>query len=227
MVTENTFPMRINKYLAHQGLCTRRQADELILKNKVFINNKPAKLGDKVMNTDQVEIKSSLKKYRYYKYYKPRGLATYTSDKKEMDIIKSLPLKNIFPIGRLDKDSEGLLILTDDGRLTDRLLNPEYFHDKEYRVSVDKELKPSFANKMSKGVIIENYKTKPCRIKILNEKDFLLTLTEGKKHQIRRMVTALGYTVKKLKRTRILNIQLGKLSPNEYEEISTLSLIHI
>ena len=219
--------MRINKYLAHQGLCTRRQADELILKNKVFINNKPAKLGDKVMNTDQVEIKSSLKKYRYYKYYKPRGLATYTSDKKEMDIIKSLPLKNIFPIGRLDKDSEGLLILTDDGRLTDRLLNPEYFHDKEYRVSVDKELKPSFANKMSKGVIIENYKTKPCRIKILNEKDFLLTLTEGKKHQIRRMVTALGYTVKKLKRTRILNIQLGKLSPNEYEEISTLSLIHI
>lgn len=221
MIQKNSFPMRINKYLAHNDFCTRRQADELISQKKVFINDKPAKLGDKVLATDKIEVRSSIKKYNYYKYYKPRGLVTHSNnEKKEVDIIKSLPLKNIFPLGRLDKDSEGLIILTNDGRLTDRLLNPEYSHDKEYEVTTDKELKTSFANKMSKGVLIEDYMTKPCQVIILGERKFRLILTEGKKHQIRRMCTALGYTVNKLKRVRILNINLGKLKSGEYEKIT-------
>ena len=124
-----------------------------------------------------------------------------------------------FPIGRIDKDSEGLIILTDDGRVTERLLSPEKGHEKEYEVVVDKKLTSLFKKKMSAGVNIEGYTTKPAEVVLKTDKTFLITITEGKKHQIRRMCAALGYQIQKLKRIRVINIELGKLKPAQYKKI--------
>jgi len=130
----------------------------------------------------------------------------------------------VFPVGRLDKDSEGLMILTNDGRVTGPLLNPEAEHEKEYEVRVDKAIKSGFIKKMAKGVDIEGYTTKRAKVKKTgrnpNGKTFRITLTEGKKHQIRRMCAALGYQVQSIKRVRIENIELGKLKPNQYRKLS-------
>ena len=127
--------------------------------------------------------------------------------------------KEIFPLGRLDKDSHGLMLLTNDGRVTDRLLNPEYAHDKEYIVSVKEKLRSNFKEKTEAGVDIEGYLTKKCKIEILNDFKFKITLTEGKKHQIRRMCVALHNEVQDLKRTRIMNIELGKLPAGSHRAI--------
>ena len=118
------FPMRINKYLAHKNLCTRREADTMIEAGKVTINGRKAVLGDKVSETDDVKVLFRQKKHRYFAYNKPRGIITHSPDKDEKDIKQSVPIQGVFPVGRLDKDSQGLIILTDDGRVTDKLLNP-------------------------------------------------------------------------------------------------------
>lgn len=211
--------MRINKYLAHKNLCTRREADTLISSGKVLINGRKAILGDKVQETDEVKVLFRTKKYRYFAYYKPRGIITHSPGENEKDILQSVPLSGVFPIGRLDKDSEGLIILTDDGRVTDKLLNPEYDHEKEYTVMTREVLPENFRNRMEKGVNIEGYKTKPCVVKILGAKRFSIALTEGKKHQIRRMCAAQDLSVSELKRTRVMNIQLQGLTSGEYREI--------
>ncbi len=206
--TTNLYPMRINKYLALKKISTRRGADELVVKKKVFINNKLAVLGSKVNENDKVEVKGNKKKeYVYFAYYKPIGIETVS------------PKEGLFPLGRLDKNSHGLLILTNDGRITDQLLNPKYFHEKEYVVHTKEKLRSSFKAKMEAGVNIEGYLTKPCKVKILNENTFRVTLTEGKKHQIRRMCSALFQEVADLKRERIMNIKLGNLKPNALREI--------
>ena len=139
------YPMRINKYLAHEGISTRRGADELIVKGKVLVNGRVAVLGEKVNKGDKVEMrgKSAAKKYLYYAYNKPVGVIAHSPQLGEKDIKKSVPM-NVFPVGRLDKDSSGLIILTNDDRVTDRLLNPGYDHDKEYRVRVAEPLRDSF-----------------------------------------------------------------------------------
>ena len=200
--------MRINKYLALKKISTRRGADELVVGKKVFINNKLAILGSKVNENDKVEVKGNKKKeYAYFAYYKPIGIETTS------------PKEGLFPLGRLDKNSHGLLILTNDGRITDQLLNPKYFHEKEYVVRTKEKLRSSFKAKMEAGVNIEGYMTKPCKVKILNENTFRVTLTEGKKHQIRRMCSALFQEVADLKRERIMNIKLGNLKPNALREI--------
>lgn len=203
--------MRINKYLAHQKISTRDGADKLVSAGLVFINGKRAALGSKVQEKDKVEVKGqkNSKQYVYYTYNKPAGLET-----PEISVIK-----DVFPIGRLDKDSHGLLILTNDGRITDLLLNPKYVHEKEYMVKTKEKLRGSFKQKMEAGVQIEDYKTKPCKVQIINENMFKIILTEGKKHQIRRMCSALFQEVADLKRTRIMNIELGKLGPNSTREI--------
>lgn len=216
---ESTFPMRINKYLAHKNYCTRREADSLISAGKVLINGKPAQLGDKVKETDKVDVRFRVKKYRYFAYNKPRGIITHSPEEDERDIRQSIPLVGVFPIGRLDKDSNGLIILTDDGRITDKLLNPEYDHDKEYVVTTKEELPANFAAKMEKGVNIEGYETKPAVVKVLTPKKFTITLTEGKKHQIRRMCSAVGLVVNTLQRTRIMNIRLSGLKEGEHRPI--------
>lgn len=213
------FPMRINKYLAHKNLCTRREADTLIAEGKVLINGRKAVLGDKIQETDLVKVLFRTKKYRYFAYYKPRGVITHSPEDDEKDIRQSIPLVGVFPIGRLDKDSEGLIMLTDDGRITDKLLNPEYDHEKEYVVTTREVLPENFKNRMEKGVNIEGYKTKPCIIKILGSKRFSIALTEGKKHQIRRMCAAQNLSVEELKRTRIMNIQLSGLESGKHREL--------
>jgi len=224
------YPMRINKYLALKNYSTRRGADELIGRGLVSINGHKAKLGDKVGETDTVEIKGSgpKKKYVYFAYNKPRGIITHSPQEGEEDIrgaVAHAPeLRGTFPVGRLDKDSYGLIILTNDGRVTDRLLNPKFDHDKEYEVTAQSALRPSFKEHMEQGVDIGGYTTKDCKVRIVSTTKFLITLSEGKKHQIRRMVAALHNTVTGLKRIRVLNIKLENIPEGEWRAIEGAEL---
>jgi 23S rRNA pseudouridine2604 synthase len=224
MIPKNEYPMRINKYLALRGDATRRGADTLIEERKVTINGRLARLGDQVFEKDTVLIKgANLKKYVYFAYYKPRGVISHSPQNEEksiVDAIRGQIRQEVFPVGRLDKDSHGLIILTNDGRITERLLSPNKEHEKEYELTVDKTITERFVKQMERGVDIEGYITKPacakaaagtCKLKII--------ITEGKKHQLRRMCAALGYTVRDIKRTRIMNIALGSLGSGQFREI--------
>lgn len=213
--------MRINKYLAWKKHSTRRGADELIEKGQVIINGRKAVLGDKVTESDAVEVRYRGKQpvMIYLAYNKPRGIVTHSAQKGEKDIGHSVLLKGVFPVGRLDKDSHGLIILTNDGRITERLLSPNFEHEKEYLVTTKEPLRSSFKEKMEAGVQIENEKTKPCKVKILDDHTFQIILTEGKKHQIRRMCVALFQEVDDLERLRVMNIVLGDLAPGSYRKI--------
>ncbi|KKS24048.1 MAG: RluF [Candidatus Nomurabacteria bacterium GW2011_GWC2_41_8] len=212
--------MRINKYLALKQISTRRGADELIADKKVFINGKLALLGSKINETDTVEVRGAkAKEYLYFAYNKLIGVETGSLYPAKRGA------ENLFPLGRLDKASHGLLILTNDGRITERLLNPKYFHEKEYVVKTSNKLRSNFKQKMEAGVNIEGYITKPCKVKIINDFTFRIVLTEGKKHQIRRMCSALFQEVADLKRERIMNIKLGSLKPNILREIKGVELI--
>jgi 23S rRNA pseudouridine2604 synthase len=211
--TNESYPMRINKYLALKKISTRRGADELVKEKKVFINGKLAELGSKVEEKDNVEVKGAKpKEYKYFSYNKPIGVETDS------------PKEGFFPLGRLDKNSHGLLILTNDGRITEQLLSPKYFHEKEYIVRTSNKLRSSFKNKMEAGVNIEGYQTKKCKVKIVNENTFKVILTEGKKHQIRRMCSALFQEIADLKRERIMNIKLGTLKDGGTREIKGAEL---
>lgn len=215
--------MRINKYLALKNIASRRESDLLITEKKVFINGKIALLGDKVNEKDKVEIKGENKNYVYFAFNKSKGVLTHSGDDLNKDInayLKKLNIKEkVYPLGRLDKDSYGLIILTNDGRITDKLLNPKFAHEKEYIVKTKYKLRSNFKEKMEQGVNIEGYKTKPAKVKIIDENTFSIILTEGKKHQIRRMVVALFNEVEDLKRIRIMNIKLEKLKLNTLREI--------
>jgi 23S rRNA pseudouridine2604 synthase len=215
------YPMRINKYLALKNYATRRGADELVLRGQVFINDSRAILGDKVNENDKVEVhqRGKAKEYIYLAYNKPRGIITHSPQHGEIDVKQNIAIRDVFPVGRLDKDSTGLLILTNDGRITDRLLNPKHEHDKEYIVTTKNPLRSSFKAKMEAGVKIENEQTKPCKVNIISENTFRVTLSEGKKHQIRRMCVALFQEVDTLKRVRIMNIILGKVEEGGYRKI--------
>ena len=224
------FPIRINKYLAHTGVASRREADELITKGKVTVNGAKATMGQAIEATDDVQIIGKTKAKTYYAYYKGRGVITHSPGEGETDIAtrlaKDFGLTHVAPIGRLDKDSEGLMILSNDGRLTGPLLDPENSKEKEYDVLVDKTINGMFKRAMEAGVDIEGYRTKPARLVAnpKNDKRFNLILTEGKKHQIRRMCAALGYQIQTLKRVRIMDIELGKLKPNQYRKIEGAEL---
>lgn len=217
---------RINKYLADKGIVSRREADALIERGRVLVNGKKAFLGQQVTDADKVTVDQAKEPARIYlAYYKGRGIITHSPGADEVDIAKRLKddygLTGVYPVGRLDKDSEGLLILTNDGRVTEPLLSPASGNDKEYEVEVDKTVNGIFLKKLEEGVKIERYKTKPAKA-AKNEKNnrrFTLTLIEGKKHQIRRMCAALGYQVRSLKRVRIINIKLGSLKPNQYRKL--------
>ncbi len=222
-----TYPVRINRYLYLKNICSRRKADELISQGHIKINGQTAVLGQKVNSTDNIEVDGTVKQiaqnYEYYVFNKPVGVVTHSPQEKEKsveDYFRKLKHKKLVHVGRLDKDSEGLMLLTNDGRIIDRMLNPKFGHEKEYQVKVDKELKESFARKMSKGVKIENYFTKPAECKVIGPKKFKIILSEGKKHQIRRMTAALGYQVKQLKRTRIMNLCLNNLPKGESRKIT-------
>ncbi len=226
--------MRINKYLADQQYASRRKADELITAGKVFINGRKAVLGDTVSETDKVEVKLTGKEIEpvYYAYYKPIGIVTHSPQNDDIDIKTAIQSQlkssekalNLFPIGRLDKDSHGLLILTNDGRITSKLLDPDEDHEKEYIVETKERLTQDFDMRMERGVVIkdgndEKFKTKPCIVHILGDRKFSIILTEGKKHQIRRMTESIGPHVVDLKRIRIMNIELGHMSPNTLRKL--------
>lgn len=217
------YPMRINKYLATKNYSTRRGADELIKKHRVFINGRPAELGDKVLMEDTVEVRLGKKErkqsYVYLAYNKPKGVVSHSPQRGDKGISDVIPMKDVFPVGRLDKNSHGLIILTNDGRVTDRLLSPKFDHDKEYLVTTKNKLRSSFKGKMESGVRIENEYAAPAKVEIINDHTFKVVLTEGKKHQIRRMCSALFQEVDDLKRIRIMNIELGSLASGKYREI--------
>jgi len=220
MLDENQKSIRINKYLAMQGVATRRDADKIIEAGKVTINGRKAVLGDRVNEGDKVEVLKKLKNnFVYFAYYKPRGIITHSPQDGETDIASSIKIKGVFPIGRLDKDSEGLILLTNDGRITDRLLNPKYEHDKEYVVKTRVLIKEFQLKVMEKGMDLEGMTTAPCKTRLIDDKLFAITISEGQKHQIRRMCDALTLPIDSLKRVRVMNIRLGQLKPNEYRKI--------
>ncbi len=212
-----SYPIRINRYLALHNYCSRREADAYITKGLVLVNGKKAKIGDKVFEVDKVELnvkeKGVLKKYVYYGYNKARGIVTHSPKDGQKSIANVIKVaEDVFPVGRLDKNSRGLILLSNDGRITDKLLNPEREHEKEYVVGVNKPITNIFLKVMRQGVQLEDFKTRPAVVEKKDELTFNITLTEGKKHQIRRMCAALGWEVVDLKRVRIMNVRLGRLA---------------
>lgn len=223
-LNEISYPMRLNRYLALQNYCSRREADVLIEKGAVTINGKVAKIGDKVNEADKVSVDSkaanAAKKYVYYAYHKPRGIVTHSPKDGQRSIAQiTYNADDVFPIGRLDKNSRGLILLSNDGRITDKLLNPEREHEKEYVVTVNKPITNIFLKVMRQGVQLEDFKTKPCQVEKKDELTFNIILTEGKKHQIRRMCSALGWEVADLKRVRIMNVKLGRLPAGQQRKV--------
>lgn len=224
-------PMRINKYLADQNIASRRKADEMIKAKRVLINGRVAKLGDDVLPTDKVTVKKDSKEigHLYFAYNKPRDVLTHSAKGEDFDIAKMVKGRTegakVFPLGRLDKDSHGLIILTNDGRITSKLLNPDENHEKQYMVETATKIDEKFAESLERGVVIKDeyskqtYKTKPCIVELLGNKRFSITLTEGKKRQVRRMVESLRNQVKDLQRVRILNISLGNLKEDGIRRI--------
>lgn len=216
------YPIRINKYLAEEKICSRREGDRLIAGGQVLINGNKAELGEMVQLGDKVEIAGSLKKLFYVVYNKPLGVVTNCPQNGEKEISDVLKLDfEYFTIGRLDKESRGLIILTNDGRITDRLLNPRNYHEKEYDVTVGRKLHEDDLRQMRQGVTLDGgIMTKKCDIVQLDDYTFSIVLTEGKNRQIRRMCMALGYEVTDLNRVRVMNIEFRGLREGHYRILS-------
>lgn len=210
---------RINKEMARRGLSTRRRADELIQENLVFVNGKCAKLGQQVEESDTIEIRDVAGTYKieyeYVVYYKPRGVVTHSAVGKQQEVSKVSGHPDLFPVGRLDKESEGLLLLTNDGRVTERLLHPRFAHEKEYLVEFKGNFPKNGEKKLLEGVKSEGEILTAKSLELLTRKTLNITLTEGKRHQVRRMLGALELEVEMLKRTRIMGIHLGALRPGQ------------
>jgi len=206
----------LNKYISDTGFCSRREADDYIEQDRVTINGEQAVAGNRVFEGDTVAIDGESVKRKvktiYIAFHKPRGITSTTDQKDKTNIIDCINFKQrIFPIGRLDKESEGLIFLTNDGNIVNKILRAGNQHEKEYLVTVDKIITPDFIKSMSEGVRILRSKTKPCKVVQENKYVFRITLTQGMNRQIRRMCDALDYKVKKLVRIRIMNVRLGKL----------------
>ena len=229
-------PTRINKYLSEIGFCSRRAADTLIEQDRVTVNGVVPEMGTKVLPTDEIHVNGKLvvdqnAKPVYLAFNKPVGIVCTTDTKREKDnIIDFINYHTrIFPIGRLDKPSEGLIFLTNDGDIVNKILRARNHHEKEYIVDVNKAVTDDFIEQMSKGVPILETITRPCKVKKIGRNRFSIILTQGLNRQIRRMCEHLDYRVHKLKRIRIMNINLdvevGKhreLTKEELEEIYRL-----
>ena len=226
--------IRINKYLSEVGYCSRRVADRLIEEGKVTINGKIPEMGTKIEEGDQVEVegkrieKSIKQKNIYLAFNKPVGIVCTTDRRVEPDNIIDFikyPTR-IFPIGRLDKYSEGLIFLTNDGDIVNKILRARNNHEKEYIVTVNLPINRDFIKRMSNGVEILDTKTRNCFVQKLGLKKFKIVLTQGLNRQIRRMCESLGYRVESLKRVRIMNIKLD-LPKGKYREFTKEELIEL
>ena len=222
--------IRLNKYLSEIGYCSRRAGDKLIEAGRVFINNEAASLGQKINITDEIKIDDKLievktKRKIYLALNKPIGIVCTTDTRVEKDnIIDFINYpERIFPIGRLDKPSSGLILLTNDGDIVNKILRTEHNHEKEYIVKVDKPLSQTIIDRMSKGVPILDTITKECVIKKLSSNEFKIILTQGLNRQIRRMCEYFNYKVVSLNRTRIMNIKLD-LPLGEYRELTNMEI---
>lgn len=225
---------RINKYLSEIGYCSRRAADKLIDEKRVTINGKVPEMGTKISPTDEVKVDGKLvskkeEAHTYIAFNKPVGIVCTTDQKRErnniIDYIKHP--KRIFPIGRLDKPSEGLIFLTSDGDIVNKILRASNNHEKEYLVSVDKPITKEFIRKMGNGIPILGTVTNKCHVEKINTYEFKIILTQGLNRQIRRMCEYLDYNVRKLKRIRIMNVYLdipvGQWRDLTKEELKTIN----
>ncbi len=216
---KKTWPKRINKYLRDEGCGSRREADEFVNKGLVYVNGVVVNAGYMVREDDVVDVRKQNKNYKYFAYYKPRGLPTQDLPGKE-SVITKFKSKGVYPVGRLDKDSEGLLIITNDGRIAREVLSEKKKYEKEYIVKVKEKIKPKVVEIFQSGM-----KTKtlgnllPVKTNIIDNNTLKMILNEGKKHQIRVMLNELSYTVISLKRTRIGDIRVKGLNPGELKTI--------
>lgn len=227
--------IRLNKYLSEAGVCSRREADRLIESGIVTVDGKTAAPGMKVEDGQEVRVGKKVVKSKTKKtvlaVYKPAGIVCTEDKREKKNIIRFLnyPVRITYA-GRLDKDSEGLLIMTNDGDLINGMMRARYAHEKEYKVRVNKEVTPEFIEKMSRGVHIKDKEknldavTRPCTVKKTGKYTFSIILTQGLNRQIRRMCEALGYKVDVLKRIRIMNVELGDLKPGQVRELTEQEL---
>lgn len=216
---------RLNKFVADSGYCSRREVDRLIAEGRVRVDGRPGALGDRVLPGMRVTVDGQSLSGRGEKVYialnKPAGIVCTTDPREPMNVVDYLdyPIR-IFPVGRLDKDSEGLLLMTSDGEIINRILRAAGGHEKEYEVEIDRPVTKEFVEKMSAGVPILDTVTLPCRVRRTGEKSFNIILVQGLNRQIRRMCEALGCNVVRLRRIRIMNVRLGAMRPGQWRELS-------
>lgn len=226
---------RLNKFLAHAGVCSRRDADKLIEQGRVLVNGKLPVIGQTVSGADYITVNGKAvqenKKTVVLAYYKPIGVTCTERDphaeKKLADMIH-YPVRVTYA-GRLDKDSEGLLLLTNDGELIQGMMKGANRHEKEYIVKVNKEITPDFLQKMSQGLYLEelDIRTRECETEKIGKFTFRIVLTQGVNRQIRRMCEVCGYKVSGLKRVRVMHVELGNLKPGEYRELPQEDIEHL
>ena len=222
-------PVRLNKYLSEAGVCSRREADRLIEMGRVTVDGKTAQTGMRVIPGQKVcvgkRIISKKDEMVVLAVNKPRGIVCTEEKRERNSIVRFLdyPIRVTY-IGRLDKDSRGLLLMTNNGDIINRMMRASNHHEKEYKVTVDREITDEFLKKMAAGVPILDTVTRPCKVRKIGKYTFSIILTQGLNRQIRRMCEALGYEVKDLLRVRVMNIRLGSLKEGEYRELTDAEL---
>lgn len=218
-------PMRLNKYLSSAGVCSRREADRWIEEGRVLVDGNTAEPGQKVDENSEVTVDGRKVGQRQEEVllavYKPQGIVCTTAEHRgEKNIVDLVHYpERIYPVGRLDKASEGLILMTNIGEITDQILRGSNYHEKEYLVKIDRPVTLDFLNQMRSGVPVLDTVTRPCQVKKVGPDSFRIILTQGLNRQIRRMCEALGCRVVFLKRLRVMNITLGSLKPGEYRKI--------
>lgn len=229
--------MRVNKYISEAGLCSRREADELLLAGRVTINGEAVTTGAKALEGDEVRVDGEVVKARvlaatpaakraiYIALNKPVGVTCTTDQGVDGNIIDFVDHpQRIFPVGRLDKDSEGLILLTSNGDIVNEILRSENNHEKEYLVGVNKAVSDEFLSGMARGVSIRNQTTQPCKVRRIAKFGFSIVLTQGLNRQIRLMVAAFGYRVTQLRRVRIDNVRLAHLKVGQWRNLTEAEL---
>lgn len=219
----------INKYIGSSGYCSRREADVLIEEGRVKINGKLAQATDKVLEGDLVDVDGyhivPQKKFTYILLNKPVGVTCTTDQNDKSNIVDYVGHeKRIFPVGRLDKDSSGLIIMTDDGDIVNHILRQEHNHEKEYLVRVNKPIEKDFARNLSQPTYIDGVRTKPCKVQVISKQEFKIILTQGLNRQIRKMCLKLGYKVTDLMRIRIMDIPIGNLKVGKWRKLSEVEV---